>query len=72
LKADGTFAKPTGIDYPEFADQVTQGNGILIYGPKMAKGPTIAHFGKKEIGSPPWEMHRDIQEMHPVIIRVGQ
>jgi hypothetical protein len=30
LKADGTFAKPTSIDYPEFEDQVTQGNGILI------------------------------------------
>src|SRR5271154_3838816 len=67
LKADGMFAKPTSIDYPQFEDELLQGNGILIHGPKLAQGPTIAHFNKAEIGSPPWEVHLDIQEMHPVI-----
>jgi hypothetical protein len=72
LKSDGTFVKPTGVDLPQFEDELTQGNGVMIHGPSLAQGPTVAHFKKSEIGSMPWDVHVAIQGLNPLTIKVGK
>ncbi|MGN6369885.1 MAG: hypothetical protein ACTHN5_16635 [Phycisphaerae bacterium] len=71
VKQDTMRADPKSISYPPFSDQMMPSGGYMIHGPSFARGPTVAHFAKADLGPAPWELHLAVEGFKPMTVEVG-